>query len=417
MKSTIGKGNISILIIVNTRNQFHLINFKFINWHYVRANPGETPLLVIDFFNLSFCMGSNNMYAIICAGGHQAVLNTWNKTLTALKATGCSLVFFVDVNIQEDKIQEWLDRRNREFKIYKKLYLIIGLGELPIYLSQLKESSVLSTTLRAMAKMANTFGEVHYSFRHECDQETAQYATRHNALAVISSDTDFLIFDGPWKYWSANDLHFGPFNQMRTIEFNRKGLAAVCALSQRHLPLLATLLTNDFTHGYYDQLSDFYNKLGPIKYRIPNVACYVKKVGSEKLTDLDIRRLTQHAFGKADDKIQRLIKRSLDSYNIDYPDVVIDDPIEQKLVNTDMYEPYVYFMGAIQDIILGLYDMRNCKSEINFPELLTEWAKRKTGIVRNGSGDSYTFTLLIKKHFDEDYAAHTEMPIYPECKC
>ncbi|XP_055309991.1 uncharacterized protein LOC129573501 isoform X2 [Sitodiplosis mosellana] len=190
----------------------------------------------------------------------------------------------------------------------------------------------------------------------------------------------------------------GPLNQMRTIEFNRNGLATICSLSQHHLPLLATLLTNDFTHDYYDQLVNFYTSLGPMKFVVKNVARYVKKVGSAHLSDLDIRRLTQHAFGEADNKIQRLIRQSLDSYNIDFPPVIIEDPMELKLLNTGMYELYMYYMGEIQDIILGMYDMRDCKSETNLPLLLTDWA----------------FTLLTKKQFNEDYIIHKEEPIYPE---
>ena len=82
-----------------------------------------------------------------------------------------------------------------------------------------------------------------------------------------------------------------------------------------------------------------------------------------------------------------------------------------------MYEPYMYYMGSIQDIIFGIYDMRDCRSETNLPWLLTDWAKRKTGIVRHRiKDDSYTFTLLTKKKFNEDYKIHKEEPIYPQCK-
>lgn len=384
--------------------------------NFYSVHRDETPLLVIDFYNLAFGVGSNNIYDTICAGGHQTVLNAWNKTLTALKATGSSLVFFVDLNVQEDKIAEWLRRRNKEFELYKQLYFAIENGTLLDYTRSADISSVLGSTLRAMIMMAKEFGDVHYSFRHECDLETARYATRHNALAIISSDTDFLIFAGRWRYWSAKDLHIDTLNQVKTIEFNRNGLAKICSLSQHQLPLLATLLTNDFTHDYFDRLRDFYNKLGPMKSVIENVASYVKRVGSAHLTDLDIRRLTQHVFGKADEKIQRLIRQSLNSYDLDYPDAVIDDPLEQKLLNTDVYDTYIYFMGNIQDIILGIYDMRDCKGETNFSALLIDWAKRKTGIVTKRNNEPYTFTLLTKKYFYEDYAIHKEEAIHPECK-
>lgn len=375
-------------------------------------------MLVIDFYNLCFCLGSNiTALDTVCSGGRQAIFEEWKKLLTALKATGAALVFFVDLNVHEGKVDEWLRRRNREFESHWELYGFIELGLISAILSDASEGCVPGSAVHAMIKISKTFGDVHYSFRHECDLEMAQYAMRENALAIVSSDTDFLIFDGSWRYWSAKDLHIGPLNQLRTIEFNRKGLETVCSLSQYHLPLLATLLTNDFTHEYHDQLLNFYNSLGPMKYVVKNVARYVKKVGSVYLSDLDIRRLTQHAFGRADDKIQRLIRQSLDSYNIDFVPVIVEYPLEKTLLNTAMYEPYIYYMGSIQDIILGLYDMRDCRSETNLPWLLADWAKRKTGIVRHQiKDDSYTFTLLTKKQIKEDYKAHKEEPIYPQCK-
>lgn len=197
------------------------------------------------------------------------------------------------------------------------------------------------------------FGDFHYSVKNECDAEIAQYAKRHSAFAVITSDTDFLIFDGSYKRWSAKDIQIMDSlkstedTEIWTIEFNQSALKNCLSLSQHHLPLFATLLTNDFTRGYFDKLVGFYKSLGPFKYRVENVARYVRKVGSTPLSNLDIRRLTQHTFGKSDAKIQSLIRQSLDSYNIDLPAPILDDPLEEKLLylNSDMYKYYMLHMG------------------------------------------------------------------------
>ncbi|XP_031638346.1 uncharacterized protein LOC116350635 [Contarinia nasturtii] len=375
-------------------------------------HPGQKPILVIDFYNLCFSLTAN-IHDSVCGGDDQKSSNSLRKILSTLKDAGCSLVFFMDLNVQEGKIDEWLSRRNAEFQSNIILYDRIGL--LPLSeLFDTDEGAVLGSTLNALKAIAKTYGEFHYSSRYECDLETAQYATQNNALAILSSDTDFLIFDGPWKNWSIHDLHFYRTNEIRTIEFDRNGLAKVCSLSRYQLPLFATLLGNDFTKKYEDQLEKFYNSLGPFKYRIRNVAAYARKVGSEYLSDLDIRRLSQHVFGKADKKIQQVIRDSLDSYNIDIPSATIDDPLEEKLLNTDMYEPYTYLMGTILDIILDCYDMRGCKPEANYPLLIADWYKRNVGILRQRNNDSeFTFTILMKKSIDVGYKAYTETPIYP----
>lgn len=279
--------------------------------------------------------------------------------LVALRVTGCKLVFFEDFIIQETKIDEWLRRRNRESIAEIDAYNLMT-EDNAAFLSSINgdnTSDTPSSTGSPMLYDPETFGDFHYSVRNECDVEIAQYAKRHNAFAVITSDTDFLIFDGSYKFWSAKELRIMASRknmedkEIWTLEFDRDGLKNFLALSQHHLPIFATLLTNDFTREYFDQLIDFYKRLGPFRYRVENVAQYVRKVCSTPLSDLNIRRLTQLAFGKADAKIQSLIRQSLDSYSVDFAEPVLNDPLEQKLLhlNNDMYKYYMLHMGKFRE--------------------------------------------------------------------
>lgn len=96
---------------------------------------------------------------------------------------------------------------------------------------------------------------------------------------------------------------------------------------------------------------------------------------------------------------------------------VINDPLEAKLLNTNIYEQYIFYMGPIQDMLFGFYDLRGCKPGANTAVLLTDWSKRKTGIVKQRfHDDSITFKLLVKKDLNEDCMVHIEKPIYPDCK-
>lgn len=61
--------------------------------------------------------------------------------------------------------------------------------------------------------------------------------------------------------------------------------------------------------------------------------------------------------------------------------------------------------------------MRGCQPGANLTLLLLDWMKRKTGIVRQRFGDTaFAFKVLAKKSADEEYMAHIEKPIYPDCK-
>lgn len=425
---------------------------------YCSENPGQMPIIVIDF--QSFALNHEAPeYHLICGGGHH--FHSWMTILEALNATGCKLVLFEDLIIQETKIDQWLRRRNKETTDEIAAYDLMT-EDNAAFLSSIgadhTANSITSSSI-LMPKLCDPgeFGDFHYSVKNECDAEIAQHAKRHNALAVITSDTDFLIYDGSYKCWSANEIQIMESsentgeNEVWTIEFNCNDLKRSLSLSQHHLPLFATLLTNDFTHEYFDQLIDFYKRLGSFKYRVENVARYVRN-GSTSLSDLDIRRLTQHAFGKADAKIQSLIRQSIDSYNVDSMESIINDPLEQKLLHleNDMYKFYMLYMGKsnlypiesrfilalkhsviscifslilfhllapVQYLLFQFYDMRGCKPDANITLLLIDWQKRKIGILKKRfQDDTITFKVLAKKDFNEDYLAHTEKPIYPDCK-
>lgn len=286
----------------------------------------------------------------ICGGRHQVTIEAWKELLDALKSAGCSLVFFADLTLQEGKSDTWISRRNEKFDLYTSVYQLIeaGVGVESI-VATVQERKGLTSKFHGMELVAQTYGEFHHSIKYECDLEIAQYAKNHKALAVMSNDTDFLIFDGPWKLWSSNDIEIMQTKQVKTLEYNRDALAKICALSQRQLPILATLLGNDFTNEYYDQLNSFHRTLGPMRNKFKNVANFVRNFGdTAKLSDAQIDQIKQKIFGYGNEAKKQLIKDSIDSYNTDFPAATVDDPIQEKLLDTSMYRPYMTIQSTNQ---------------------------------------------------------------------
>lgn len=370
-------------------------------------------MIVIDFLCLGNCVVLN-AYDSICGGGYVEMMRTWKAIFDALEATGCTLVFYSDMGVREGKIDEWLRRRNSEFKTnHAEFYDWLADGKTP---KEIEEEMEISYSMcNGLESMARKYGEFRYSILHECDIELAQYAKQHNAIAILSNDTDFLIFDGPWNLWSSQEMEITS-NCIKTIEFKKNCIQNVCSIRQYQLPLFATLLGNDFTHGFYDELGAFFNSMGPLYFRFQNVARYVRKVCKLQLSNEDIKQIAQHAFGRNDIEIQQLIWNSIYSYKIDIPLPIIIDPLQLKFLNTKIYEMYTVNMGNIVENNLSP-DLFTC-SETNFPLTIIDWVKRSIGIIRQRFKDhTFTFTLLAKKNIQEDYMAHTEAPIYPDCKC
>lgn len=353
-------------------------------------------------------------YDAICGGRHKIALNTFEKFLQVLKSADISLVFFSALTIQKDKIEEWLSRRNQEFNTYSSLYYLINDGK-PIE-SIITTNKCLNSTIYGMEMIAKKYGELFYSVKFDCDLEIAHYAKNNDVIAIISNNMDFLLIDGSWRLWSSDDIRITSSSQLKTIEYE-KNIENICKLYKYQLPLFATLLGNDFTLKYYDELLDFHNSLGPIVYKIHSVARYVRKVGNATVSDDDIQEIVEKIFGKADYDKHQLIRTSINSYNIKVPPTIIDDPLERSLINTNMYRTYHATMSPIQGIVLPFYDMRGCKKLANISELLSDWLKRRIGVLKQQKNDTAdTFTLLAMKDPEEDFVASLESPIYPNCK-
>lgn len=336
------------------------------------------------------------------------------------------MVFLADSNLQEAKIDEWLSRQNSEFNGFKKLYDAIDNGEnCPIKLAKKTQRNALSSLHHGMAMQAHEYGRFFYSIRHEADLEIANYANRHRAMAVISDDSDFFIFDGLWRLWSSSGI-VQTGTRLKTIEYHRNSIGRILSLTKDQLPLFATLLGNDITNTktFNLKMDNFFKKIGPPEQRIQSVAKFVQDLGRGRhgmnfkcISERNIQQIVEKIFGHANSTWQQVIRNSIDSYNTNYSPAAITDPIEKKLLHSNMYPIYMECMASVQMIKMTFYDLRGCESDTSLPDLLIDWMKRKKGILMNGAKDpASTFTSLVTKNFNEKYMAYEETLTYPDCE-
>lgn len=219
----------------------------------------------------------------------------------------------MDGPVQEVKYNTWCERRNKSFKmmmnILDDVYNNVNTQELlKRYIRKIPHSTNISPLMTACAR----FGDFHKSFNNECDLEIAHYATKNNALAVIAEDTDFLIFEGEWKYWSSKSLNH---ISLTTLEYNKVALRSCLGLSARQMPLFATLGGNDIFQ--FHTLKHFHYKCGPVNMRFLSMAQYVRSTRNYpgNLNNEDINQISYDMFGRVNRKTNDLIIQSLESYN------------------------------------------------------------------------------------------------------
>lgn len=331
------------------------------------------------------------------------------------------MVFFCDLKIEENKVSEIVGRYNYDYNTSKKLYTLIDNGMTFNDVAKKVSLMALFTSFYEMDEIAKEIGQMYYAVERECDVELAKYAASHDVLAVISNDTDFLIFPGEWKLWSAQDIRQIKINQSRqkrikTVEYNRYAIGNICSLGQHQLPLFATIMGNDITEKYTKKLTEICKNFDPNASKGRNAASIVQNIyASMDSTSVDIKHVVKFLFGHTSNEKEELFQQSIDSYNIDYTPRIIDHPIEMKMLNTKIYRQYMDTLNPIIEIFLPFYDMRGCEDSSTLPRMFIEWTKRKVGIVCH-QNKQYTFKVLTKKSMDETYQVFEETPIFSTCK-
>lgn len=361
---------------------------------------------MFDFAN--FCNGILARYqSEFIYGGRHFQMQEYFRSIME-KFSGCKLVFFTDCNMQDVKKNEWMRRQDENFHKYQNLYTEIGEYITPNRLARIGCDMALRSVCFEIERLASGFGEFRYSYKRESDVEIARYASENIAFAVISSDSDFLIFPGEWRLW-AGELYLDNSGSIITKEYDRNALINLVSLPYGpKLSLFATLLGNDFTKRFSTLLTAKFGYRSESKF---NVANYVRNLNG----DLDLVRITQDVFGCTNRAIQNLFRQSIDFYDINSPIHIPIDPVADQLIDKTIYPIYLMIMGKVQCISMGYYDMpQGSDSNRNLPTILIAWMKRKVGILRHHIGDAnFTFSVLAKMDRNQNFREYRAIPVSP----
>lgn len=358
---------------------------------------------------------------IFCGGRHHQYFSMFDRFFTDLKVNGAELIFFCDLSVQNTKVDVWLSRRKGEYNEMMKVFDQINQG---IPLQKIVDSRHPNDTLKTMTAMnslttvARKYGEFQFSTEHECDLELAQFARDKKALAVIANDTDFLIFEGNWFNWSAKDIDL---NNLTTVEYSRDALYEQLALSHQQMALWATLMGNDYTGKFYDNLSAFHRSLGNFRYKFKNVANYVRRLEQlpRNLSPATIANISRKVFGDQDSvETRQAIVDGIKSYNLDFVKNELTDPLLRRLAQySGGSSVYSTLVSTTKSLTLTFYDMRCVDITRTYTEVMAEVEGKIVGAVWQHKNDpSLTYSLLAKWSHQDIWRSTTNKPMYPPCK-
>lgn len=211
---------------------------------------------------------------VLYGGRWKLYSEIFEHVFAKLANAGADLVFFEDKLIDVDKYQTWISRQNQRYDEHIEVIDCINSGSPVDEIISMFDDKLngFSSVIPIIESMARKHGVLKFAVDKDCDVQMASYASENNVLAILSDDTDFLIFKGDWKFWSINKLKV---ETMKTFELNRKGLRSTLRLNDDQLITLPTIAGNDTIR--FDEIKEaigiHFRFTPPLKF--PNIARFI----------------------------------------------------------------------------------------------------------------------------------------------
>ncbi|XP_053663334.1 uncharacterized protein LOC128712467 [Anopheles marshallii] len=360
----------------------------------------EKPLIVIDLTAL-FSIFCSDLRGALCGTQIKRTEHTIDMFFERLTDAGAELVFFYNGHTHPTKRDIWITSQNEK---YNAMIHIVDAINSRMSLDRIVvkfEKTIPTNTNLKLRRKARLSGKLIVPTELESDQALASYATKHNALAVITHDTDFLIFAGKWQLWHANRIN--PTTLVAQA-FNRQALLQKLGLQWQQMAVWATLAGNDFFK--YDELEPFLNDLGPHHQKFTKLAEYVRSLPITKQLDAGTvqsilervyknRRLPEEAF--------EWFQQSVAFYQIEPPSEATqtdEDPFSFLLQAQQMFA-YRILTGIPMNCTLLFFDYRSAELGNYFDIIAPIFARWGGVLLYHHRQERQHVTLVVKRnHYD-----------------
>lgn len=363
------------------------------------------PAIIFDVMGFIHSFGQTNDECVL-GGRHNLYIELATNFFYTLRECGAELVFCCDGQLQQSRIDVWSGRKDRE---YKETLATLSLIDARRYRCSDKNWYRGSKYfVNSLMETAKRFGTVIIATDRDCDSIAAQYATANNALAIVASDSDYLIYEGNWQHWHVNSIDMVRFSVKC---FNRDALIEDLRLTRDQMKAFATIAGNDYTDCMRSEKREM---------NFWAIADFCRTLASTQ-NDFVHRKISEFILeGKQlrSDSVE-IIKKSIDSYDIDFEPVVNVDKLElyasenvlmHAILNDGIFQYQVNYVDFNQ-----ANNNNNCCND-TFLERILRTMRRLAGILLHGKeSDRQHFRLLTKHSLETKYELTHEVPEYPEC--
>lgn len=341
---------------------------------------------------------------MLCGGRLQQTMETLETLFRRLSEA--ELIFFMDGFVRDAKRDTWMKRQHKKYLDSLKIMDLVY-GRVP--LSNIRHQNFyINTAINVIEEACKKFGKLHYTVEFECDQEIARFAfTNKRVLGIFSTDTDFMIFRGNWRYFSTKDLQL---DTLRTKEFDRKALRDHLRLKAAELPIFAMLAGNDFLPE--EDLRAFHNRISPQrKSKFVQIAKFVRRACAEKESfEMLLKFISKEVFGNTKEKQILRLKASIGFY-----DVLSDlESSQDEFLRNHHLFTYNVLNSSPFNFSLSFFDYR-CSDIPSYYDLCVPMLQRQAGIVfmMTQTPDAHVKVYIKTSHFEKTRKFELA-PIFPQ---
>ncbi|KAL9695317.1 hypothetical protein quinque_014602 [Culex quinquefasciatus] len=361
----------------------------------IRKSEKKEPLVVIDLLTI-ICSLSGPIDENIYGCRNQFAWTYASNFCDRLIEAGARLVFFIDGKLQEGKYKRWIQRQE---KVYAEC--LKKLDNIPVefkgkHRGQIQGNVTKHSFISALVTAARKKGVLITSYDVECDLEVATFAKKHDALAVITGDSDYLIYEGKWRVWSSSDFDL---DTMRTFEWDKEVLRKALNLEWSQMPFFAAIAGNDRFKNRPSRMCTFYQVAQRVKEL--NLKLGITRIGIE---------LYEKIFGRRDENLRNSFEDAISLYDLNYT-------IKKPLVPQEMRHFPNYAICILRNIPssirLPCLDLR----EEDYSQYALQLYRRQVGMLFRHRpivyGQMLTSQVFIKTSHHNPYKIIAATPIYP----
>jgi hypothetical protein len=264
----------------NCRDAFYEVDIRLLIEKAKNRRPDVPPTLVVDLLSCERFFYGNLDW--LCGGQGFDYVQKLQEVISAFENEGVNLIFVRNGAAIERKRGTRVAKKYNAAEQVIKTFETLRNGKFPVNKNvpdkvALKKSELSRNRIDTKAAMPYLYTEhILVNIFHQTvllsgkdkdsDQLISELASNSslNVFAILSQDTDFLIYQYPKHvhYLSARHMDFVALHEngeaLRTFEYDRMGLARWLGLDFGQLPLFATLKGNDLVLPA--DLADFQNK-------------------------------------------------------------------------------------------------------------------------------------------------------------